>query len=77
MVAELAHISNSHGVALSAFDGGGDASAADSDLDDFLDAGDSDSIAGYGLAVYVDFEVWLADDAVGDDGRGLDARDVF
>jgi hypothetical protein len=72
-VAGLAGVADLHAEALAALDGGGDDLAADRGLDGVVDAGNVQPVARGGLAVGLDLEVRLADDAVGIDRLGCQA----
>jgi len=74
-VASLTGVADTDGVAFAAFDGGGGADAAQGDLDDILHIADADAVAGDLLAVDVDLQVRLADDAIGYDRIGGDRGD--
>ncbi len=68
--AEFARIADANGEPLPALDGGGEVDAAHGDLDNILHVPDVDAIAGRRFTVDIEFDVGLADDAVGDDVDG-------
>ena len=67
VLAELAQVADANRVALAALDRLHDVHAADGDLDDILHVADVDAVAGDAVAVDFEFQIRLADDAVGDD----------
>ena len=76
VLAELAQVADADRVALPALDRLHDVHAADGDLDDVLHVADVDAVAGDAVAVDLELQIRLADDAVGDDvGRAGNLRE--
>jgi len=76
-VPQLTLVTNPHGITLAAFHRHRDRFAADCDFDYVLHHCDFDTVAGDRLAVDVDLQVWLADDAVGKNGFRADRGHLF
>ena len=70
VLAELAQIAHADGVALAALDGLHEVHAADGDLDHVLHVANVDAVSCNAVAVDVEFEIRLPDDAVGHDVGG-------
>ena len=64
-------IANANGIAFATFHCRGDRLPANGRLDDMLHLRNGHAVAGNGLAVDVNLQVGLADDAVGDHGIGI------
>jgi hypothetical protein len=74
VAAQLAGVAHADVVALAALDGRRRLEAADGHGDGVLHVHDAEAVARGGLAVDLDLEVRLADDALGIDRRGVDGR---
>ena len=77
LVAEFPQVSHANWIPLTSLDRHRHRLAADGDLDDLLHVGNLDAVARYPLAVDLDLQVRLADDAVGKHRRGLYGRDLL
>ena len=67
VLAKLAQVAHADRVAFAAFDGLHDVHAADGDFDDVLHVADAHAVARDAVAIDLELEIRLADDAVGDD----------
>jgi hypothetical protein len=74
IVAQLARITNPHGKAFPALDGGGEGAPADGHGDHILHVRDVQPVAGNGGAVDFDLEIGFAHHPVGVDRGGVDGR---